>query len=89
MGRQHLTASKVLTILAAAALLFVVLFPYTPTPIALSISKILLTVFALSTTCVLFSLILVFAANVSFFRENFSPRFYTFPILDLICLQRR
>jgi hypothetical protein len=81
-----MAASKVLTILAAAALLLVVLLPYTPTPTALATGKILLAIVALA-TCVFCSETFVVAPSVYSFRENSSPQFCAYAVLNLICLR--
>ena len=88
MGCQPKTAAKALAILAAAALLFVVLFPYTPTPTALSISKILFAVLALSTS-LLVSRTLVLPEKVCHSRASSSSPFRSYAILNLICVRRR
>ncbi|MBI4474853.1 MAG: hypothetical protein HY646_19430 [Acidobacteria bacterium] len=70
MKHRHQTIVKVLTILSAAALLFVVVFPYTPTPIALSIGKILVAVAVLS-ACVLVSRLVAVEPVLTFTRHSF------------------
>lgn len=78
--------SKVVTILAAAAFLFVVVFPYTPTPLALTISKILVAVTALLGGVLLSRAIDIAYRQYESFKES-SSLFLADEILDLICLR--
>jgi hypothetical protein len=83
--RQH-ALIKMSAVLSAAVLLFVVLFPYTPTPIALSISKILIAV-AVLPAALLFARLLALSIG-TYASEKCPQRFFSSDeILDLICLR--
>jgi len=88
MGENRQTLAVLLTTLCAGALLFVVLFPYTPTPIATTIGKILVTavlVFASVTT----SLALVITHKLFAFYQPAAPTPVNNELLDLICTRLR
>lgn len=86
MGSEQQKLVMPLTILSAAILLFVVLFPYTPTPIATTMGKILagvVLVFAgiptLSTS--------VISSKVSDSSNDCSRLSLSYQLLDLICVR--
>ncbi len=75
-----------LTILSAGILLFVVLYPYTPTPVATTMGKILV-------ACVLvFAVVpasstLAIHSTVTGFSKDCSRLFPSYQLLDLICVR--
>jgi hypothetical protein len=77
-----------MAILASAVLLFVVIYPYTPTPIAVNIGKILVATFVFVITCLLMTCA---ASRIdSYARADGRQRtFLAGRILSLICLQLR
>ena len=77
---------KMSAVLSAAVLLFVVLFPYTPTPIALSISKILIAVTVLPAG-MLFARMLTLSIGAYACPKCMKRLFSSDEILDLICLR--
>ena len=88
MKHRHEEFSKIVTLMGGAVLLFVVLFPYTPTPIALSIEKALVAVIVLG-SCLLFTRTFPLSIGQHGFL-NFSPRFsFSDHVLDLICVRLR
>jgi hypothetical protein len=86
MKHRHQRFLKALAILSSATLLFVVLFPYTPTPIGLSIDKIL---FAVLSADVPVSLAIAPSAPRYDSQASTSLHYPASEILDLICLRLR
>ena len=85
MKLRHQRLQTTLAILSAAVLAFVVLFPYTPTPIGLSIDKILFAAVMSADVPVSLS---VAPMVVRYDLQDTASRHYaTSEIRDLICLR--
>jgi hypothetical protein len=89
MDRRHKLFLRALAIVAAVSFLFVVIYPYIPTPIALSIAKTLIVASVVLCTfspalgiLVLMSYRLL--APIVSSAQDYSPE-----ILDIICVRRR
>jgi hypothetical protein len=87
--RHHRLLTGIVTFIAAATFLFVVLYPYTPTPTAVGIDKTeAVPIGALPYAGLLLSPILVIVASLcGVYKASLRP--YYPEILPLICLRLR
>jgi len=85
--RQYLFA--LVTLFAAGVLLFVVLFPYTPTPIAVTIGKLLVAAVYIVLTIIGGLAMVVLALTLTYAATRSRIITPNFQIIDMICVRLR
>jgi hypothetical protein len=89
MKRWRKVFCQILAVIAAAVLLFVVVYPYTPTPIALSISKTLIAAVVLLHTSVVMLGISISPNRTVFLDRTVFRLRYSLDIIDSTCSRLR
>jgi hypothetical protein len=84
--QRHWNLSVLVTCFGALVLVFVVLYPYTPTPLSLSIEKMLVAVVVLH-ACILFTRILEFARTSFTFENDPAGAYSAGEFRALICVR--